>query len=90
MTSTPSLTTSRTSGARSRLIQARSGALNRPFGRYTISRGRIEPAASLRTALPCRPTILRSPGTANAALTTSTSTYGTRTSVDAAMLDRSV
>ena len=47
-------------------------------------------AACLRTALPCRPAILALPGIANAAATTSTSTNGTRTSVEAAMLDRSV
>src|SRR6185312_5182278 len=67
VTSSPELTTSATSGARSRLIHARSGALNRPFGRCTISGGRIERAASLSAIFPCLPRILRAPGTANAA-----------------------
>ena len=76
--------------ARSRRIQARSGALNSPLGRYTISLGSHASAACLRIALRSRPTILARPGMAKAAAATSLSTYGTRTSVEAAMLARSV
>src|SRR5690606_10434041 len=89
-TRAPSCTTSRSTGARSRLIQARRGAENRPFGRWTISRGSTASAAFLSASLPCLPATLSLPASANAASTTLTSTNGTRTSVEAAMLARSV
>ena len=89
-TSSPPTSTSPMTSRRSLRTHARSGALKDALGRYTISRGSQLSAARLSAILPCRLRILSLPLTANAARVTSGSTNGTRTSTEAAMLDRSV
>ena len=66
------------------------GAPNDAFGRCTISLRQPCLGRRLSATFPWRPRTLSEPGSENAARTTSTSTNGTRTSVDAAMLARSV
>jgi hypothetical protein len=74
---------------RSVRTQARSGALNEALGRCTISLGSQFSAACFSATLACRPTIFWRPGIEKAALATTGSTNGVRTSTEAAMLDRS-
>ena len=66
------------------------GAEKEAFGRLMISSGSHTLAACLRATFPLRPETLWSPASENAALNTTGSTKGTRTSVDAAMLALSV
>ena len=72
------------------VTQARSGAPNEAFGRSTMSRG-THSSAAVRSGTFCvRPLIFWPPRKLNAARKTYGSTKGTRTSVDADMLERSV
>ena len=89
-TSSPPTSTSSTTSRRSFVTQARSGAPNDAFGRSMISSGSHCRAASFSAAFCTRPRIFSLPGRENAALNTNGSTNGTLTSVDAAMLARSV
>src|SRR4029453_6745503 len=76
VTRVPPATRSSTMSDRSRRIQARSGALNSPLGRYTISLGSQASAACLRMALRSRPTILALPGMAKGGAAPSLSPAG--------------
>ncbi len=75
---------------RSLVTQARSGTPKDAFGRSMISSGTQSRAAALSAAFCTRPWILSLPVSENAASKTTGSTNGTRTSVEAAMLARSV
>ena len=89
-TSSPSSNVSSMSVRRSWLTHDRSGAEKDALGRWTISCGSHASAARLRATLPLLPETLSLPVRENAARKTMGSTNGTRTSVDAAMLARSV
>ena len=75
---------------RSLVTQARSGTPKDALGLSMISSGTQARAACLRAAFCTRPWILSLPDRENAASNTTGSTNGTRTSVEAAMLARSV
>ena len=80
-TSSPPTRTSSISSRRSRATQALRGAEKEAFGRLIISSGSQAWAACFRATLPLRPDTLRSPAREKAALKTTGSTNGTRTSV---------
>ena len=75
---------------KSRVTHARSGAEKDALGRCTISFGSQASAARFNATFPFLPETLSLPARENAARKTMGSTNGTRTSVDAAMLARSV
>ena len=89
MSSPPSNESSMTS-LRSRDTHARSGAEKDAFGRWMISLGSHASAARFNATFPVFPETLSLPDSENAARNTVGSTNGTRTSVDAAILARSV
>ena len=90
LTSSPPSNESSMTSLKSRETQARSGAENDALGRCTISFGSHASAARFSATFPVLPETLSLPESENAARKTLGSTNGTRTSVDAAMLARSV